>query len=815
MEAKKTRPGPESTPRLPSQKAGACSGLTLSPASRQRSEGRCLALANGSAGRTAAVRLLVAGVVQGVGFRPFVYRLAVRLGLRGWVQNMGCGVEIQLEGGRASAVREFLEKLRKELPPLAQIEDVSVRRVRAAGSTDFRIKPSGGGERFVFISPDISVCDACLSEVLTPGDRRHLHPFANCTDCGPRYTIVKSLPYDRRATTMAGFRMCRDCRREYRDPLDRRYHAQPIACPACGPTVTLRDSGGKALAGGIAGASAWLKKGRVLAVKGLGGFHLMCDALNEAAVARLRTIKARERKPLALMAADLAVVERFAVLGPAEREALSSPQRPIVLLRKKKDIAAIAPGLDEFGIMLPSTPLHYLLLRDIPLVVATSSNPKDAPIMKDKAEGAGRLAGRILDHDRPIETRSDDSVLKPAADGPLFIRRARGYVPYPQRVPDSLVRPVQVLALGGELKDTLSLYKNGRVVTSQFLGDLDDYRNYGYFKETLAHLRKLFAVEPEVVVSDLHPDFRTTRFARSLRLPHLRVQHHFAHVLAPLLEHGIDLEGKALGIAFDGFGYGDDGQAWGGEFLLFDYRSYTRLAHFEYVALPGGDLAAREPWRMALAHLERAGASPKRLPRAFAQVETNRIAATARLLSSGKHFLGTSSCGRLFDAVAFLAGVAPARVEYEAEAPQRLEARAVSPTKDRYDFSLDTASQPWTISFAPLFREILRDLERRTPVEVIASKFHNTLAAVIEQTADRARRIHGISMISLAGGVFLNRRLLDRARAGLERKGFRVLRSVRYSPNDESLSLGQTAFALASTEKPGIIKPGGRARSLS
>jgi hydrogenase maturation protein HypF len=745
----------------------------------------------------AAARVFVRGVVQGVGFRPFVYRLAVGLGLRGWVQNQGRGVEIRLEGGPASAVRAFLKRLRQELPPLALIEEVSVRPVRPAGRSDFRIKASKAGEAFVFISPDIAVCDACLAEVFRPGDRRHLYPFANCTDCGPRYTIVKSLPYDRPATTMAGFPMCPDCRREYQDPLDRRYHAQPIACPVCGPRVTLRDARGRVLPGGIDRAAAWLRKGGLLAVKGLGGFHLMADARNRAAVDRVRKVKSRLRKPLALMARDMTTVERFAVLRPAERAALASPQRPIVLVRKRRDIGGIAPGLDEFGVMLPSTPLHYLLLREMPLVVATSSNPKDAPIMKDPAEGVGRLADRVLDNDRPIETRADDSVLKLAGDGPLFLRRARGYVPYPQRVPDSLAAAGQALALGGELKDTLSIYKNGRVVTSQFLGDLDDYRNYGYFKETLAHLEKLFAVEPEVVVTDLHPDFRTTRFARSLGVPRLRVQHHFAHVLAPLLEHRIDLSGKVLGVALDGYGYGDDGQAWGGEFLLVDYRSCRRMAHFDYVPLPGGDLAAREPWRMALAHLTRAGAADKRLPRAFAAVERGRVAQLARLLATGRPFLSTSSCGRLFDAVSFLVGLAPARVEYEAEAPQRLEARAVAPTRARYDYAWNTAAEPWTISFAPLFRGLLADLERKTPVEVMAAKFHNTLVRVIVDAAERVRRVHAVEAVSLAGGVFLNRRLLDGARTGLERRGFRVLRSLQYSPNDESLSLGQMAYALA------------------
>ena len=746
-----------------------------------------------------AVRLLVTGVVQGVGFRPFVHKLAASLKLGGWVRNRGLGVEIHIEGGRPAAASAFLKRLRAELPPLAIIEDVTVRRVRAEGAAGFRIRPSAGGERFVFISPDIAACDACLSEVMTPGDRRHLYPFANCTDCGPRYTIVRSLPYDRPATTMAGFPLCADCRREYEDPGDRRYHAQPIACPVCGPRVRLTGPKGAPRAGGVDEAAALLKRGRIVAVKGLGGFHLMCDALNAAAVGRLRRLKARRRKPLALMAADIATVSRYASLKPAEREALLSPRRPIVLLPKKTEIASIAPGLAEIGVMLPSTPLHALLLRRVPLVVATSSNPKDAPIMKEAGEGVARLADFVLDHDRPIQVRSDDSVLKVAADGPLFMRRARGYVPFPQRVPDSLNRPLRTLALGGELKDTISLYKRGRVVTSQFLGDLDDYRSYGYFRETLDHLLRLFEVEPDVVVSDLHPDFRTTRFARSLGIPHLRVQHHFAHVLAPLVEHGVDLDrgAKVLGIALDGYGYGDDGQAWGGEFLLCDYRSYIRLAHFEYVPLPGGDLAAREPWRMALAHLGRAGLTADAPERLFAAVPRGAAARVARALERGAPFPRTSSCGRLFDAVSFLAGLAPARVEYEAEAPQLLEARAKAGAKARYGFGLDASAAPWTVSFAPLFGELLADLKRRTPAEVVSSKFHATLADVLAAVAERARAAHGIGTVSLAGGVFLNRRLLDLAAAGLRRKGFRVLRSVLYSPNDESLSLGQTAFALA------------------
>jgi len=762
--------------------------------------------------RRSAARFTVFGVVQGVGFRPYVYGLARRLGLDGWVANAGSGVEIHVEGP-AAAVREgFPAALRAGLPPLAVVERIDARPARAAGLRGFEIRRTRGRSGFVFISPDIATCPDCLAEIRTPGQRRCGYAFTNCTNCGPRYTIVRGLPYDRPRTTMAGFAMCPDCRREYEDPLDRRHHAQPIACPACGPRLRLLDArSGRALAipgGGVPETVRLIRAGRVVAVKGLGGFHLVCDPFNRAAVARLRRIKARRTKPLALMARDLAVVRRYAAVGAAERELLLSARRPIVLLKKRagRDIALIAPGLDEIGFMLPYTPLHHLLLEPLELIVATSSNAKDAPIMRDEAEGIRGLCDAVLTHDRPIAMRADDSVVKTVRGRPLFVRRARGYVPYPQPVPAPLRTDRVIVALGGELKDTVSLYKNGYVVTSQFLGDLDDYRNFGYFEETLAHLLRLFDARPEAVITDLHPGFRTTRYASRLGLPHFRVQHHYAHVLAPLLEHGHEPRRRVLGVALDGYGYGDDGTAWGGEFLLAGYDGYERFARFEAVPLPGGDLAAREPWRMALAWLDRAfgGEVPELAP--LRRVGARRRAAVLRMARTGLQSPPTSSCGRLFDAVSFVAGTAPARIEFEAEAAMRLEAAAGRAYRGRYPTALSEPApgRPIEISFAPLWRELVRDVRRGADASVVAAKFHDSLAELIVRIAERAREARGTEEVSLAGGVFHNRRLLETAERRLAARGFRVLRPLLYSPGDESLSVGQIAWGLARIRSGGI-----------
>lgn len=745
-----------------------------------------------------AARFVVFGVVQGVGFRPFLFRLARNFGYTGWVKNIGFGVEIHVEGKEKTDFSGFQEALWKEKPLLAQIEDISVRPAAFRNYRDFRIRKSQPGESFVFISPDISTCDSCVEEITNPRERRYLYPFTNCTDCGPRYTIVKSLPYDRLKTTMADFSMCEDCRSEYNDPFDRRFHAQPIACPVCGPEVELKNTRtGKKLKGGVRKAVSLIKKGKILAVKGLGGFHLVCDSLNEKAVRRLRKIKERTTKPLALMAADIETIKKYAYVSKEEREWLLSSRRPIVLLRKKREIEGIAPHLDEIGFMLSYTPLHHLLLENLSLIVATSSNKKDAPIIKDEREGIKELCDYVLTHNRPIEMRADDSVLRVTDRKALFLRRARGFVPYPQRVPEELASSRHILALGGELKDTVSLYKNGYVITSQFLGDLDEYQNYRYFEETIRHLTRLFDVKPEVVISDLHPNFHTTRYAQKSGLPHLQVQHHFAHVLAAMLEHGIQVGKKVLGVSLDGYGYGQDGTAWGGEFLLAEYTSYERIAHFQPVPLPGGDLAARQPWRMAVSYLQDAFGSRFPKVKSLENLGKRKIEAVGKMIEAGINCPPTSSCGRLFDAVSFIIGLSPKEVEFEAEAPMRLEAAALEKFPGAYRFKMTGKSFPLQVSFASVIREAVADMKRKVPPAQISAKFHNTLAQVIQRIALKAKENQAVDTVILAGGCFLNKKLLLSATNLLEKKGFTVIRPSLYSPNDESISLGQIAYALA------------------
>jgi len=751
-----------------------------------------------TAGRSsAALRLSVFGVVQGVGFRPFIVRLARRFRLTGWVKNDGRGVQIHVEGGGKGDREKFAGAVEAERPPLARIERVTRRTVPALGYRDFKVRASGRSGSFVFISPDISVCPACRDEIRDPGNRRFAYPFTNCTDCGPRYTIVRGLPYDRPQTTMVDFPLCPDCRREYHDPLDRRYHAQPIACPVCGPSITLRNARtGKTIPGGIEKAADLIRRGKILAVKGLGGFHLVCDPAEAAAVARLRRVKKRTFKPLALMVRDLSAARRIARISAPEAAALESDRRPIVLVKKRIELPGIAPGLNEIGIMLPYTPLHVLLLDRLEMIVATSSNPKDAPIIKDESEGFSGMCDYSLTHNRPIHMRADDSVVRIVRKAPVFLRRARGFVPYPQPVPKDFAGAPPVLALGAELKNTISIFKNGYVVTSQFLGDLDEYRNRMYFEETLTHLTGLFGIKPSCVVSDLHPDFHTTRIAERMGLSHFRVQHHHAHVLAVLLEHGLGPGTRALGIIWDGYGYGLNGEAWGGEFLVAGYEGFDRFARFEPKPLPGGDMAAREPWRMALSYLWSPGLKTIPSLPSLRSVDPARRRAVWEMIASGTHAPPASSCGRLFDAVSAMTGLAPLRNEYEAEAAIRLEAAAAPGRARPYAFSLSDGT-PKTLSFAPAIRDIVSEVRRGVPPAVVSARFHETLAAAALETAERARFETGIGTVVLGGGVFSNSRLLGRVEERLEKAGFSVLRPLQYSPNDESISVGQVAFALA------------------
>jgi len=752
-----------------------------------------------------AVEAVVFGVVQGVGFRPFIYRLAHEFGYKGWVKNIGFGVEIHLESKKAHDFNSFFQTLKKEKPPLSQIEKIDLKPAEFLNLTQFEIKKSKQTQSFVFISPDISICDNCRKEMLDPKNRRYQYPFINCTDCGPRYTIVKDLPYDRAQTTMSLFEMCDQCREEYIDPLDRRYHAQPIACPKCGPEVYLKKSTtGEKISGGIRRASSLIKKGYILAVKGLGGFHLVCDPFNPQSVQKLRKIKKRKTKPLAIMASGLEAIKKYASMDPYEEAQLCSARRPIVLLRKKKDIPGIAPHLNEIGFMLPYTPLHVLLLQDLDLIVATSSNPKDSPIIKDEKEGVDRLSDYILTHNRPIHMRSDDSVMKMVQNKPLFLRRARGYVPYPQKVPRSLVSSKQILALGGELKDTLSLYKNGYVVTSQFLGDLDEYQNYRYFEETLGHLSRLFEFKPEIVVSDLHPDFHTTRYAERMGIPHLKVQHHYAHALAAMLEHQIEPGKKVLGVILDGFGYGGDGTAWGAEFLISDYQNYQRAGHFKYIPLPGGDLAAKQPWRTAVSYLVDAYQDKWPALKSISLIKRPKIQAVRQMIKKDLCTPRASSCGRLFDAVSYLVGLSPKQVEFEAEAPMRLESAADEKTEEAYDYDIREDKQPYVLSFSKTIRSLVNDIQKNIPAQTVSAKFHNTLLEAVTDMCEKIRNRHGIQTVVLAGGVFLNKYLLSRTLEKLQSLDFEVVRPLQYSPNDELISLGQIAYALAAEKNQKI-----------
>ena len=747
-----------------------------------------------------ALHLDVFGVVQGVGFRPFVVRLASRFGLSGWVKNDGRGVQIHVEGQGPEGPASFVRALSAERPPLARIEKISKRVVPPRGFRSFQVRASGRSGNFVFISPDISICDDCRDDIRDPQNRRFAYPFTNCTNCGPRYTIVRALPYDRPQTTMAGFPLCPDCRREYHDPLDRRYHAQPIACPVCGPAVTLRDvRTGRRRPGGIAEAAALIRRGRILAVKGLGGFHLVCDPTDAAAVARLRRIKKRSSKPLALMVRNLEVARRIARISKAEAAVLTSDRRPIVLLRKRLKLPGIAPGLNDIGLMLPYTPLHVLLLDHLEMIVATSSNPKDAPIIKDESEGFAGLGDVLLTHNRPIHMRADDSVVHVVRDAPVFLRRARGYVPDPRPVPAAFASAPPIVALGAELKATVSIFKNGYIVTSQFLGDLDDYRNRLYFEETLAHLTGLFKVKPAAVVSDLHPDFHTTRIAEKMGLRRFQAPHHYAHLLAVLLEHGRGPGARALGIIWDGYGYGPGGEAWGGEFLSGGYEGFERFACFEPKPLPGGDLAAGEPWRMALSYLWSPGRADVPDIPALQTIDLGKRRAVWEMIAKKNRSPLASSCGRLFDAVSALIGTAPEKNEYEAEAAIRLEAAAGTDRLGRvkpYAFDLRPGS-PKILSFDPMIRGIRSDLKKGVSAAAISKRFHETLAAAAVETARAARREKGIRTIVLGGGVFCNRRLLAAVEERLEQAEFEVLRPAAYSPNDEAISVGQIAYALA------------------
>lgn len=748
--------------------------------------------------------IAIEGVVQGVGFRPFVYRLAARLDLRGFVQNRVGGVWIEVEG-EPCTLDHFLTELATKPPPLARIADLTWERRPVQGDRPFRIEASDGGEAGpVFISPDVATCDDCLRELFDPADRRYLYPFLNCTNCGPRLTIVTGAPYDRERTTMAPFLMCAGCQAEYDDPTNRRFHAQPTCCPLCGPRLQILDGQGQSLAGEpLDRFVAELKSGKIGALKGLGGYHLVCDARSESTVAELRRRKKRDEKPFALMVRDENAVEALCESDPEVLALLRSSRRPIVLLRKRADAPvapAVAPANPSLGVMLPYTPLHYLLLRaygDTPLVM-TSGNRSDEPIAYEDAEAIQRLAGIadvFLTHDRPIHVRCEDSVTRTVAGVELPVRRSRGYAPQPVPLSQECTSPI--LAVGGQLKGTFALGRGCQAFLSHHLGDLDHFEAYRAFVQDVALYEQLLGVRPKVIAHDLHPDYASTRYARKraqaegIRL--VAVQHHHAHMASVMAENG--LTEPLIGVSFDGTGYGTDGTIWGGEFLVGDLRGFRREAHLRYVGLPGGDRAVREPWRVALAHLVDSGVSDDLLAQRVPAEEMRIIRAMlARRLNTPL----TSSAGRLFDAVAALAGVRD-RVSFEGQAAMELEWQATEVFPDwSYPFALEEpAEAPICIDTRPLIAAVAEDVSRGASSAQVGRRFHSTVVQLISAVCGRVRRDTGLGIVVLSGGVFMNALLTEEVTAHLQEEGFRVHRHRLVPPNDGGLSLGQVAVAAA------------------
>lgn len=775
-------------------------------------------------------RIVVRGIVQGVGFRPFVYGLAVSLDLTGFVRNDGSGVTIEIEGGRPT-LKAFQQALTQRPPPLARIDAIAVESVPQQNDTAFTIVHSQPGHgRHTLISPDVAICDNCLSELFDPSDRRYHYPFINCTNCGPRFTIVQDIPYDRDKTTMRVFPLCPACQAEYDDPLDRRFHAQPNACPVCGPEISFQGSSFFRNEETFVflsqernvqhEAAVRLTAGEVVAVKGLGGYHLACDALNETAVATLRQRKQREARPFALMVPDLATARHLCFVSEAEADLLQSRRRPIVLLRQRPDIPiapAVASNHTTLGLMLPYTPLHVLLLHAMaervtserPVVlVMTSGNISDEPITYRDAEARERLAliaDSFLSHNREIYTRCDDSVARVVAGGVQLFRRARGYVPEPIRVKRPFPQPV--LAVGGHLKNSFCLGKEQQAFVSHHIGDLENLETLQAFEAGVAHFMRLFDVQPVVIAHDLHPDYLSTRWAQnnhsrlatsstalstSCSPTLIPVQHHHAHIASVLAEHGLD--GPVIGLAADGTGYGMDGAVWGGEVMTADLRSFERVAHLAYVPLPGGEQAIHQPWRMAAVYLQQAyGNDFLHLDIPFVrQLDERRWRPLAQMIGRRLNSPPTSSFGRLFDAVAALLGLRQEAV-YEGQAAIELEMIA-APTETAYPFAIHPGA-PLQLDVSPAVRALVADIQQGEFIPVIAGRFHRTVAELLTAVCGQVRSQTGLNRVALSGGVFQNRLLLEQLLALLEAAGFQPFINRQVPPNDGGLSLGQAAVA--------------------
>jgi hydrogenase maturation protein HypF len=782
--------------------------------------------------------MTIRGVVQGVGFRPFVYRLAREMKLAGWVSNCAQGVFIEAEGSKKILDR-FLLRLQKEIPPHAFIQSLESLFLDPAGFTTFEIRESdSSGPAGALILPDIATCSDCRKEMFDPSNRRYLYPFTNCTHCGPRFSIIEALPYDRSNTSMQKFEMCPECRAEYQDPADRRFHAQPNACPVCGPKLELWDDAGKALADrsdALEQAAKAIRDGKIVALKGLGGFHLMVDARNDVAVQRLRERKHREEKPLALLFPSIESVSNECVVSELEERLLLSPESPIVLLRKKSPVRSdqlrdtdesrkhnslytrnselspsIAPGNPYFGVMLPYTPLHHILMKEVGFpVVATSGNLSDEPICTDEREALRRLHGIadvFLVHNRSIVRHVDDSIVRIIMGRELVLRRARGYAPLPIRV--EAQRAASLLAVGAHLKNTVALKSGDNVFISQHIGDLETQESLNAFRSVINDFQKLYEIRPSRIACDLHPDYLSSKYARAASVELVEIQHHFAHIAACMAENQI--EGEVVGVSWDGTGYGPDGTIWGGEFLLTTETSFDRIATFRPFRLPGGDKAVKEPRRTAIGVLyqifghsvfERKDLAPMQT---FSPAELGLI---AQMLAKGVHSPLTTSAGRLFDAVASLANLRQI-VHYEGQAAMELEflTSGIEPHDlDRigsYDFKMEEArgcktvglNSPILIDWAPLIHGVLEDCKQRKPLSHISAKFHNALTEIIIGVAKHADR----ERVVLSGGCFQNRYLTERTVTRLQEEGFRPYWHQRIPPNDGGIALGQIVASLRS-----------------
>jgi hydrogenase maturation protein HypF len=752
----------------------------------------------GGAGSRRRLRIHVAGIVQGVGFRPFLHTLATRFHLGGFVANDPTGVQIEVEGPEAS-ITHFVDTLRSEAPPLAAIEDIDQQFIAPVGQHAFEIADSRtAGEIRTFIPPDIATCADCLSEIFDPQDRRYRYAFTNCTNCGPRFTIVRGIPYDRRLTTMARFEMCAECAREYHDPSNRRFHAQPNSCPACGPQLRLIDRNGNAQGGDcVALAAALLRAGHIVAVKGLGGFHLAANARDESAVAALRARKHREDKPFALMVPDVSAARLLVELTEAEERLLLGPRRPIVLAKRRSaaTVAKSVAGANQYlGLMLPYTPLHHLLCADFggPIVL-TSGNRSDEPIAYIDEEAVERLsaiADYFLVHDRPIHTRIDDSVVRVFEGRTVQVRRSRGYAPQPLRLRWSFERPI--LGCGAQLKNTFCIAREHYAFVSHHIGDLENYETLCAFSEGVDHFRGLFDLDPQIVACDLHPEYLSTKYAHELSGVELvPVQHHHAHIASCLAENGE--AGPAIGVAFDGLGYGTDGTLWGGEFMVADLAQFERVGSFVQVPMPGGTAAIKEPWRMAAAYLDRAYGDSLPDEPGIQERHRGQWRAIVQMARKGVNSPLTSSVGRLFDAVAAIAGLRDV-VNYEGQAAVELEQCASPMENGVYPVSIQPGSLS-LVSGVDIIRAVLEDLRRGIGPEIVAARFHNTLAHAIAEMCTMIREQRGLSLVALSGGVFQNLLLLTRTLELLRNAGFRVLIHSRVPANDGGISLGQVSVA--------------------